>query len=563
MKRKRAIKIISRYCFLFYVFSSPILSQEKPQFQIADSLKKYSYEDLYSKFSKNINDLELIKLYSNAYLNKAKNEKDTLRIANGFSQFAFYGETLITLKYYDSIIQITKNNNYNDYPGFGYLWKGYILCDIGKYDDALKNLLIAQKYAEKENNIQQLLTIKQKIGSVKLLWGNKDEAIECFKYVLKKIDHTDIPKDYSIVKNEAYRFLSYSFIHNKKFDSAYYYAKKHLDTSNKYNSELLTQISHDELVAEIEFYKGDYSKANELLENIRKKDSLALTVNDFNFNYLYGATLNSLDKKDEAFYYLSKADSIYIATNDLMPETRKVKEFFINYYKKENNTQKQLFYIDQLLVVDSLIDVNTKTLNRIIQKEYDEPILLAEKEKIIKNLSEKSTKNNSIILFLSSGVILAGIAFLLYYKKQKNKFNKLTIVNKQNKKKEISTIENIPSEVIEQIRLKLIEFEKNNSFLDNKLTLTNLAKQLETNSNYLSKTINHFKQKNYSTYISDLRIEYCIQKLKTDSTFRKFSVKAIAFEVGFNNTESFSKAFLKNTEIHPSNFIKELEREFK
>jgi len=560
MKRKRAIKIISRYCFLFYVFSSPILSQEKPQFQIADSLKKYSYEDLYSKFSKNINDLELIKLYSNTYLNKAKNEKDTLRIANGFSQFAFYGETQIALKYYDSIIQITKNNNYNNYPGYGYLWKGYTLFNTGKYDDALKNLLIAQKYAEKENNIQQLLTLKKEIGSIKLLWGNKDEAIECFKYVLKKIDHPDIPKEYSIVKNDTYRYLSYSFMYNKKFDSAYYYAKKHLNTSNKYNNELLAQISNDELIAEIEFHKGDYSKAIEFLENIRKKDSLALTVNDFNFNYLYGVTLNSLDKKDEAFYYLSKADSIYIATNDLMPETRKVKEFFINYYKKENNIQKQLLYIDQLLVVDSLIAVNTKTLNRIIQKEYDEPLLLAEKEKIIKNLSEKSTKNNSIILFLSSGVILAGIAFLGYYKKQKNKFNKLTIVNKQNNKKEISTVENIPTEVIEQIRLKLIEFEKNNSFLDNKLTLTNLAKQLETNSNYLSKTINHFKQKNYSTYISDLRIEYCIQKLKTDSTFRKFSVKAIAFEVGFNNTESFSKSFYTKTEIYPSNFIKKLNK---
>ena len=90
----------------------------------------------------------------------------------------------------------------------------------------------------------------------------------------------------------------------------------------------------------------------------------------------------------------------------------------------------------------------------------------------------------------------------------------------------------------------------------------NLSKSLSTNSNYLSKIINFYKGKNFSSYISDLRIDYCVEKLKTDEIFIKYSIKAIAFDIGFNNTESFSKAFYKKTGIYPSFFIKELEKHY-
>ena len=78
-------------------------------------------------------------------------------------------------------------------------------------------------------------------------------------------------------------------------------------------------------------------------------------------------------------------------------------------------------------------------------------------------------------------------------------------------------------------------------------------------SNYLSKIINAHKKMNFSSYLSNLRIDYCVEKLKTDNKFRKFTVHGIAFEIGFNNVESFSKAFHKKTKVYPSSFIKEIE----
>ena len=108
---------------------------------------------------------------------------------------------------------------------------------------------------------------------------------------------------------------------------------------------------------------------------------------------------------------------------------------------------------------------------------------------------------------------------------------------------------------------KLDAFEAAHGYTDNTITLHGLAKQLETNSAYLSKAVNAYKNKNFAAYINGLRIDYAIEKLKTDTLFRRYAVKSIAYEVGFNSTESFSKAFYKKTGIYPSYFIKQLEKQ--
>ena len=57
-----------------------------------------------------------------------------------------------------------------------------------------------------------------------------------------------------------------------------------------------------------------------------------------------------------------------------------------------------------------------------------------------------------------------------------------------------------------------------------------------------------------------MRIDFVIEKLKTDEVFRRYTIKAIAMEVGFNTAEAFSKSFFKSTGIYPSFFLKELEK---
>ncbi|MBS7233514.1 helix-turn-helix transcriptional regulator [Flavobacterium psychroterrae] len=105
---------------------------------------------------------------------------------------------------------------------------------------------------------------------------------------------------------------------------------------------------------------------------------------------------------------------------------------------------------------------------------------------------------------------------------------------------------------------KLIKFEKECGYLELNLKLIDLADRFDTNSTYLSKTINQYKGKNFSQYLNDLRIQYAVTKLKKEKKLRKYTVKALAEEFGFNNSESFAKAFHSNTGLHPSYFIKKL-----
>ncbi|MCB0375595.1 MAG: helix-turn-helix transcriptional regulator, partial [Sinomicrobium sp.] len=107
---------------------------------------------------------------------------------------------------------------------------------------------------------------------------------------------------------------------------------------------------------------------------------------------------------------------------------------------------------------------------------------------------------------------------------------------------------------------RLSDFVKKQQYLDQEVNLHTLAKKLQTNPKYLSKTINYYEQKSFTSYINDLRINYAVSRLKTDRKLQRYAVKAIADETGFSNQQSFSQAFHKKTGMHPSYFIKQLQK---
>ena len=109
--------------------------------------------------------------------------------------------------------------------------------------------------------------------------------------------------------------------------------------------------------------------------------------------------------------------------------------------------------------------------------------------------------------------------------------------------------------------MKIESFESKNKFLLKKYTLNSLAKDLNTNSTYLSKVINVAKGTNFAHYLNNLKINFAIDKLSKDERFRSYTIKAIAEDSGFNTAQSFTNAFLKKTGIYPSYFIKRINKE--
>ncbi|MBX2829421.1 MAG: helix-turn-helix domain-containing protein [Flavobacteriaceae bacterium] len=116
----------------------------------------------------------------------------------------------------------------------------------------------------------------------------------------------------------------------------------------------------------------------------------------------------------------------------------------------------------------------------------------------------------------------------------------------------------ISKEILEAVILKIHSFETQKMFLSQEINLSSLAKELGTNSSYLSKIINHTKGKSFKNYVNDLRIEHAHQDLLQNPQKRKYTIEAIAYDNGFKSAESFSKKFRERYNIYPSVFLKSL-----
>ena len=186
-------------------------------------------------------------------------------------------------------------------------------------------------------------------------------------------------------------------------------------------------------------------------------------------------------------------------------------------------------------------------------------------------MQKKANRNQLYKLLYGTGILIVLLILIYQTKRKRNykrqflklieeeqnsntvSFNNTTLTPKQDSYK-------ISKEVSKTLLKKLDLFEKNKGFLNPEINLKKLANSLNTNSSYLSKVINQHKQQNFANYINQLRVKYIVNELKHNTTFQKYTVKALAEEVGFKSAESFSKAFYKFTNVKPSYFINELKK---
>lgn len=89
------------------------------------------------------------------------------------------------------------------------------------------------------------------------------------------------------------------------------------------------------------------------------------------------------------------------------------------------------------------------------------------------------------------------------------------------------------------------------------LTLTDVAKILETNSSIISKTINQGYQMNFNDFINQYRIAAVKEKLAKNE-HKKTTLLGIALDSGFNSKATFNRAFKKHTSVSPKEYLEQL-----
>jgi len=560
---------------LMIILSSGL--QANASFQSQGELLRKDYDELQKSFHNNLKIYETASKYAKAFLIKAKANNDKIKIADGYHHFFMINPPEIAMKYVDSIIELTKNSNHINYPSRGYLNKGVLLENDKKFNEAFDYYLKAKRYAELNNNEIHQVAIALNIAQLKLSMGKIDEALSTYRSNYDFLQTKDIKK--SFFRPYIGTLVRMSIIYNrkKKLDSARIYINEGIErvtqSSEAFNYSALLLCSGVN-----DYYKENYQKA---IDSLKKISNLELKLEgdtDKGLIDLYLAkSYLKINNKEKAFIFLKRIDSS-VTINNYSPRLREAFELLLTGYKENNVVDKQLEVLEKLIAFDSISNFKNDKLGTAIYRDYNTQQFKAERSQLIKKLENQKSNVTYIIVCLALVIIF--FSFLIYrgFKKRqeyKKKFDLLMNnreqepVNKPLKEpekaavkvKEKKVVNDLPDKIVEEIIEKLDRFESDNKFIDSKMTLAKLAKMIKTNSSYLSKVINDRKGQNFTNYLNDLRVDFVIEKLKNDPTFRRYTIQSIGEEIGFNNIQSFSKAFQKKTGLKPSYFVKMIDNQ--
>jgi AraC-like DNA-binding protein len=539
-------------------------------------IKKNNYKKLWELYFDNEGNNAKQLEFANAYLSKAKNEKVNIRIAKGYYLFSIMNEGDKAIMYMDSVIKYSSNTNDLYFPAAAYTEKAFLLKNQFKFKEAVNNYVLAEKVALK-NNPDYYYVVRNEIAITKSEFlGENDEALdifkECFRYYKTK---NILDKEYSAKYLDVIFGLADVYKSKKQTDSTTYYNKLgYKESLLAKEKEYLCLFILNE--GANQFLKKNYKAGLDSIDIALPKLKLFKNNGNILASYYYrGKIYEGLGEMEVASKNFIKVDSMYQKNKNITPEFMDGYPFLISFYKNKGDKTNQLKYLSTYMDIDIDFQKKYKQWDRLMIKKYDLEHLTSEKETIIQSLKIDKTKSywGLVTLFLLL-LTASGFAYRQHQLKKtyKIRFQKIIEITKPvtENKDLASQIETqilptkiddlgIARELVETIRKKLVEFEKQKDFLKPTLTLQLLSQEFDTNTKYLSKIINECKGKPFITYINDLRINYCVLVLQKDLKLRKYTIQALSQEFGFNTAESFSTAFFKKTGLKPSFFITELE----
>lgn len=440
-----------------------------------------------------------------------------------------------------------------------YLLQGRSYYVRGEYNHAVQAVLEGKKLAESSENLQMQLEINA-FGIHFLNLLGLDLAAE------KYLDFTvDIINEHGGDINNPYLRGSNSLI---QANSNREQEQFRLALENLMNAKAIFQVIQNPfLVTEADISLTEtYFKAQPIdsAQLVLEKLLQPLEIEHKNA-FLKMIILNQLGQ----VYFLKKqyhrSISTYLKALDISEEltnnvykNRIVDGLAINYLALEDADN---FYAYKKIENELAKQVETDEANAVNTVFNYANANHTAKRDLVKATYERNLKILGGLLFL---VLASWLVLKIRYRYRSRQFEEFiryfenrqkAKVDTASPKKEITKSTTIPKETEQLLLQKLDQFENSIHFTKKDMSLALLASQFDTNTKYLSEVINNHKGKNFNAYINELRINYIIDKLKSNSTYSRYKISYLAEESGFVSHSSFATVFKLVTGIPPTVFI--------
>lgn len=524
------------------------------------------YEQLFNQYSLNTHNKPKALVYAREYLTKAKKDKDNYNIRIGYSLLAgIQNDVQKSMVYIDSMFAITNEKDTKNLV-FCYTTKGRVLYNKRFLKEALTSFIVAKRKIDGSNEIKEA-EIDYYIASIKNIQGNSQEALTIFLKLKDFYLETGDTNSYV----ESLISIADCYFRKNRLQESYQYVQQGKKIVQKVQDSVYNAY-FESIDGKILFKKHNYDLA---IKKLKKANFMLEEYDPINFaenSFYIGESYKSKGDLSQAVVFYKTVDEVFVKNNYIYTDILEAYDRLIAYHNKRKDLKQILYYTTQKSKADSLLFSNSKYFSESIFKNVE-----------IKEVENKSKSKVKWIIFFST-IIIVILLCILYYviRLQKNKSNELekeriefdkkiseftlqaneseekTSVIKRSKKE---TNFQLDKTTVKEILKKLEDFEKEKRFIDPKCSLDALAKEIGTNSTYLSRIINEEKKVNFPTYLNNLRIDYLELILASNSKYQKYSIKALALEIGYNNVQSFSRAFLSRKGVNASTYLEAIARD--
>lgn len=599
------LKSVKNYVFFLFLLSFNLgLAQ--------NALEKHSFKTLSDYLDNHKNTDALYFDYLKAYENKA--------IKVGKLEHIFYAKSKYIIHHKDSkkrllhgkeLLKYAVEKQDLKYTGLAYNKLALIYYMERDLEQSLHYELLAENALSKTDDFYNLNKSRYGIGTIYYFVGDYDKALSFFT---KTANYYKNQNSYNHLRGHisSLQYIVKNYIALNRFsdgvrqlnilaEETNRLKKDHLELENGYLSLLNGQNLYSQ-----KQYNASLNHLQNALPVIKKNDDFA----NEHLVYLYlGKNLWELNQVEKAVEQFNKIDLLYTEKKYMDLNLLEAYDYLINYHKKTNNLGMQLIYTEKLLAANNQLQKQYKGLSNLLHNKYETKKLEASRKELQTKLNVQERKGYLLYGFAIT-LAIGFVGYITYNRKkqktlrknyeyfvQKQMLSELNaepavmnvtkearvkndeIVFEEKEGKEEASLNKeekqadkseqrvdkkvLAEDKVQEILRKLNQFEKKHRYINQEINLNTLAKYFNTNVKYLSEVINSTKNENFSNYINTLRIQYALLQLHKNKKLRKFTISAISSEFGFNNSRSFSDAFIKITGLKPSYYILQIEKDDK